>query len=136
MIKEFTGKYRFLSNFYPAPLIYEGIQYPTSEHAYQAAKTLYIESRFMIAELKTPGQAKRAGRKIIIRSDWENVKLQVMEDILFCKFNQNPRLMGLLIDTGTQELQEGNYWGDRFWGVCRGSGQNHLGNLLMKVRNA
>lgn len=134
MIDSFSGKYRFLSNFFPAKVVYEGVEYPSSEHAYQAAKTLDIPTRLHIAAMETPGETKRAGKKLAIRSDWDQVKISVMEEIVRDKFTRNLTLRQKLIDTGDQILIEGNTWFDTFWGVCNGKGQNHLGKILMKVR--
>ncbi len=133
-IRRFTGEYRFLSNFFPCRITYEGITYPSTEHAYQAAKTLSQKERRRFVDM-TAGEAKREGRKLQMRSDWEEVKLQVMEDVLCLKFFGNKSLAAQLLATGDQELIEGNAWGDTFWGVCNGIGENHLGKLLMKVRN-
>ncbi len=133
MINSFNGEYAFLSNFYPALITYKNINYPTSEHAFQAAKTLDAEKRQMIAILDTPGKAKRAGRKLEIRPDWESVKLYVMLEILRIKFS-NSDLACKLISTGQKFLAEGNNWNDTFWGVCSGKGKNQLGRLLMRVR--
>lgn len=135
MIDRFDGtKFRFLSNFYMCPVIYEGIRYPSSEHAYQAAKSLDMEVRQRIANLSTPGKAKKAGRQINIRQDWEAVKYDVMSEIVLEKFLQNPDIKQKLIDTGDEELIEGNTWGDQWWGVCNGVGENMLGKILMRVR--
>ena len=134
MIAGFQGKYRFLSNFWPAPLIWGGIRYPTSEHAYQASKTKSRAERWYIAGLPTPGMAKRAGKRITLRKDWESIKLDTMSEIVFEKFTQNPYLAKLLRDTKDEELVEVNTWGDTFWGVCNGTGHNHLGKILMAVR--
>jgi ribA/ribD-fused uncharacterized protein len=137
MIKEFQGKYRWLSNFWPVEggIILDGITYPTIEHAYQAAKTLDPNERRLIARCSTPGQAKRAGKSITMRSDWHQVKLQVMEDLVRQKFTNDPELRKKLIQTKNKPIQEGNRWGDTFWGVCRGKGHNHLGKIIMKVRS-
>jgi ribA/ribD-fused uncharacterized protein len=135
-IDRFSGEYRFLSNFWPCEIKYEGKTYASTEHAYQAAKTLDIKERNKIRDAKTPGDAKRLGRKITLRSDWESVKLQVMEDLVRQKFFDNPKLGKKLIDTGEQELIEGNTWGDKVWGQVNGVGQNHLGKILMKVRQS
>lgn len=132
-IDSFSGEYRWLSNFWPVEVEYEAIVYPSTEHAYQAAKTLNTELRQIIAALPTAAQSKKAGAKVDIREDWEEVKVSVMLDLLHLKF-QHPDLAQKLIDTGDALLVEGNYWGDRFWGVCRGEGRNILGNLLMRVR--
>lgn len=134
MIDRFDGTdYHFLSNFAESEIEYEGIKYPTVEHAFQAAKTLSKDKREMIAKLPTPGEAKRAGRRVTLRDDWENIKIPVMEACLRLKF-ANPGLMGKLVLTSPHELVEGNTWGDKFWGVCEGEGENNLGKLLMKIR--
>jgi len=132
MIKEFQGSYRFLSNFYPCRIVYEGIAYLSVEAFYQAQKTFSVVRKREISQMR-PGQAKRAGRDLVLRYDWEEIKLEVMEKGLRLKF-ADPDLKALLLETGVQELIEGNYWGDEFWGVYNGKGQNNLGKLLMKVR--
>ncbi|RIK69394.1 MAG: DUF1768 domain-containing protein [Planctomycetota bacterium] len=133
-IESFRGEYRFLSNFYPAEVVFEGITFPTCEHAYQAAKTLDSGERRSIAALATPSEAKRAGRELSLRADWDRVKLLVMEECVRDKFTRNPALRDRLLATGKARLIEGNVWGDTFWGVCDGRGENHLGCILMKVR--
>jgi ribA/ribD-fused uncharacterized protein len=134
-IDSFQGEYRFLSNFWPAVVDYEGISYPSVEHAYQSAKTLDRSERRRIAAIAEPGEAKRAGRALPNqRADWEQVKLRVMEDCVRYKFTRHADLREKLLATGTAELIEGNTWNDRFWGVCDGQGENHLGKILMKVR--
>lgn len=133
MIKEFAGKYEFLSNFWHSPFTYEGIVYPTNEHFFQAMKTLDWNERNWIASAETPGIAKRRGRACTLRSDWEKVKDEVMLTGLRIKFS-NPALRTQLIMTGDEELVEGNWWGDTCWGVCNGVGENRLGKLLMQVR--
>lgn len=134
-ISTFSGRYAFLSNFYPHAIEYEGQRYPTSEHAFQAAKTLSPVRRRYIAGLPTPGQAKRAGRELNLRPMWDDIKIAVMEEILRKKF-ADPDLREMLIDTHPRRLVEGNTWGDTFWGVDinLGDGQNYLGKLLMKLR--
>jgi ribA/ribD-fused uncharacterized protein len=134
-IDSFQGEYRFLSNFWPAVVEYEGITYPSIEHAYQAAKTLDRNERRRIAAIVEPGDAKRAGRALPNqRKDWEQVKLRVMEDCVRYKFTHHADLRDKLLATGDAELIEGNTWNDRFWGVCDGQGENHLGKILMKIR--
>ena len=133
MITEFQGQYRFLSNFYPAPLTYLGRYYPTAEHAYQAAKARNTTEHDRIALSETPGIAKSRGRVTLVRDDWEEVKLSVMEEVVAAKFKL-PHLADLLRLTGNAQLIEGNRWGDRFWGVCGGAGENHLGKILMAIR--
>lgn len=135
MISEFRGKYRFLSNFYPSPITYARIRYPTVEHAFQASKTTDHEGRRRVSILPTPGLAKKAGRRLPLRPDWEDVKLAVMEELLRRKF-QDTTLGLALVGTRPHELVEGNTWGDRYWGIDlrTGHGENHLGLLLMKIR--
>lgn len=136
-ITSFTGDYKFLSNFYPCNVELDGEIYPSVEHAYQAAKTLDADDRkpFHQRPLPTAGESKKLGRKLKIRPDWESVKLQVMEDLLVQKF-ADPILKKQLQETGDAKLIEGNYWGDDFWGVDKKKGgKNHLGKLLMKIRD-
>lgn len=136
MIDKFVGEYRWLSNFHPCKVLLDAVEYESTEHAYQAAKTLDTFERFRIRDAETPGKAKKLGRRLKVRSDWESVKLQVMEMLLRQKFAQ-PELKQLLIDTGDRELIEGNHWHDLFWGVDQTTreGQNHLGKILMKIRD-
>lgn len=132
-IDSFQGKNRFLSNFWRVPIEYDGDLYPSVEHAYQAAKTDNFQDRLRIRLMPTAGDAKRAGRRVEIRSDWEQVKLDVMYQLVKQKFSAEP-LRSQLIATGDNELIEGNTWNDTFWGICRGRGENHLGKILMRVR--
>ena len=132
MTKSFSGDKAFLSNFYPVTIRYENLDYPSVEHAYQAAKTDDYVLKIYIAALATPGQAKKAGRGLILREDWELMKLMVMKDLLRLKF-KDPTLRRMLLDTGDEVLQEVNSWGDTFWGVCP-EGKNWLGRLLMQLR--
>ena len=133
-ITSFTAANRFLSNFYPSRVELDGEEYPTVEHAYQAAKTLDIAERMTIAQILTAGAAKHFGKSVTMRPDWEVIKLAVMEDLLRQKLT-NVTLAARLIATGDDELIEGKTWGDTFWGVCNGVGENHLGKLLMKIRS-
>jgi ribA/ribD-fused uncharacterized protein len=133
MINSFEGEYAFLSNFYEHPISNGVITFPTNEHYFQAMKTLEDDERLAIARAATPGQAKRIGRSVKLRPDWESIKLDVMETAVRIKFT-DPELAAKLIATGDEELIEGNWWNDTFWGVCNGVGENHLGKILMKVR--
>jgi hypothetical protein len=133
-IESFNGDHRFLSNFWPARVVLDGVEYPTVEHAYQAAKTVDPAERRTIADLPTPGQAKRAGKQVTMRADWDEVKIDLMRDLVRQKF-RHPELAGQLLATGEARLIEGNRWGDRFWGQSPvGNGENHLGRILMEVR--
>lgn len=134
-VERFRDEYRFLSNFYPASIkTADGREWPSVEYAYQAAKTSDLAEQERIRKLPRPGQAKRAGRHVAIREDWDRIKLRVMFDLLSRKFRQNPDLADRLRATGRRELIEGNHWHDTYWGVCDGRGLNHLGQLLMMVR--
>ena len=135
MIDSFTGEFRWLSNFYPSPIKYEGIIYPSVEHAYQAAKVLDRSKRKQFLHIK-PGEAKRLGKRVRLREDWEKVRFGIMEDLLRLKFTRHADLKEKLLETGNEELIEGNNWSDFEWGVCNGRGKNHLGRLLMKVRDS
>ena len=135
-ISEFQGEYRFLSNFYPATVVFESLTYPTAEHAYQSAKTTDMTQRRRIAALATPADAKREGRALSPqRPDWEQVKFDVMERVVRDKFTRNDDLREKLLATGDAYLEEGNTWGDRIWGVYQGQGENRLGKILMKIRD-
>ena len=133
-IYEFSGEYSFLSNFWPSPIVYEGIEYPTVEHAFQAAKCDDIKTKKMMAKIPKPGKVKKAGRELHLKPNWEKIKEPIMLDLLRLKF-KDPTLRQKLIDTGDAELIEGNWWNDVYWGVCKGVGENRLGELLMQVRN-
>jgi ribA/ribD-fused uncharacterized protein len=134
-IISFTKEHAFLSNFYSSPVVYDFTIWPTVEHAYQAAKSEDYTVRQKIYNSLSPGVAKRIGREVKLRSDWESVKLSIMEMLLRDKFAVDCSLAVKLDKTGDAELIEGNYWGDRFWGQCPvGQGENHLGRLLMKIR--
>ena len=133
VIDSFRGKFHWLSNFYSCSVHYEGLTFSNSEAAFQAAKSLDMKERVKFVDLAA-GQSKRLGRRVELRPDWEDMKIDIMRQVLKSKFTQNPELGEKLIATGDAELIEGNNWNDRFWGVCRGVGQNHLGKLLMEVR--
>lgn len=143
-IKSFSGQWSFLSNFYLCTVKYDGANYPSVEHAYQAAKAADPKRRatFQLVGV-SPGKAKSLGRKLILRPDWEEVKVGIMRDLLIQKFYPT-LLRRKLLSTFTAVLIEGNYWHDQYWGVCNGdclygphepSGENMLGKLLMEVRN-
>jgi ribA/ribD-fused uncharacterized protein len=139
-IKGFYGEYRFLSNFWFAPQVMHLDAYRPeydvdfNERWYMLNKTLFMEDRVPLLEAKTPQEAKRLGRDVRLREDWEEVKDGVMLAGLRAKFGQNPDLAQRLVDTHTRYLEETNTWNDTYWGVCRGRGRNMLGILLMQVR--
>ena len=147
-IDSFFGEYRFLSNFWPAPIEVFGITFPTVEHAYVYAKidgnmdsesiALKFDIRHRLAQ---PDEVKKAGRAALLRPDWDHVRLPTMTMLVSAKFNQNPQLGERLIATGHAQLIEGNDWHDNFWGdcsclACEGlRKQNNLGRILMEVRS-
>jgi len=133
-IERFTGEFTFLSNFHPCEIALGGLAYPSVEHAFQAAKTNDPAERDRIRRAPTPGQAKRLGRRATLRPGWERERLQVMRVLVLQKFTRHPELREQLLATRGRELIEGNDWGDRYWGVCGGAGQNQLGHILMEVR--
>lgn len=136
MINRFDGRYFFLSNFYQCKVVYDGIEYSSAEAAFQAAKTTDYDTRCIFAKLN-PSQAKRLGRTIQLRPDWEDIKFNVMKDVVIRKFTQNPDLKQKLLDTGNAKLIEGNSWHDYIWGMnfsCT-IGENNLGKILMEVRD-
>lgn len=134
MINKFRGTNRFLSNFFETDVTWEGLTYPSSEAAFQAAKTLDQEERKRFCTMP-PTQAKREGYRVKLRNDWEEVKVQLMYEIVLAKFTQNEFLKQKLISTGNEWLEEGNTWGDKTWGTVNGVGNNYLGKVLMAVRS-
>lgn len=132
VIDRFDGKYFFLSNFYEAPVEYMGYEFQSNEAAFQGAK---CPSRIEEFIGLPPNKAKRLGRKVELRQDWEAVKDSVMYEICLNKFTRYTDLKDKLLATGEAELIEGNYWHDYYWGVCEGKGLNKLGNILMKIRS-
>lgn len=131
MIDRFSGRYFFLSNFYSIPVEYEGLVYENNESAFQAQKD---PSRKLEFTSLNPSEAKKLGRHVTLRKDWEDVKVETMKNIVREKFNQNPDLQEKLLATGDEMLVEGNTWNDCCWGVCNGVGKNLLGKILMDVR--
>lgn len=134
-IDYFREEYEFLSNFYPTKVLFEGILYYNSEAAYQAQKCLRQADKEQFAALSAD-EAKKLGQKIEIRPDWDNVKFNIMEQIVYEKFTQNPALAQDLLNTEDRILKEGNYWKDLYWGVDlkTGEGENNLGKILMSLR--
>ena len=135
-IDYFREEYEFLSNFYPTKVVFDGIAYFNSEAAYQAQKCFNPEERMCFVRLSSD-EAKRLGQKVKRRTDWDEVKCSIMEKIVYEKFTQNPTLAQDLLNTGNKTLKEGNYWKDLYWGVDlkTGEGENHLGKILMQLRD-
>jgi ribA/ribD-fused uncharacterized protein len=141
-IDRFDGtKYEFLSNFHPSPVVTRGrsgnlerIGCATVEHGFQACKALDPVQRRTIAAAPTPGEAKRRGRRATLRPDWDEIRDDIMRSLLAQKFRLGEPLGQRLMATDDAELIEGNTWGDRYWGVVDGVGENRLGQLLMERR--
>jgi len=140
MISEFRGEFYFLSNFFLCPVEYEGTIFASSEHAYMSAKSHDpIWKAYCSNPNVTPSDVKRESQHIPLIPTWEKVKYSIMEKCVRSKFMMNEELRAKLIATGNQNLQEGNWWEDRTWGVDLkvnpNVGENHLGRILMKVRD-
>lgn len=143
MIGKFEGRHRFLSNFFEVAVYYDGLLFRSAENAFQAAKTEDREIQMSFQEMR-PAETKRAGRQLLLREGWETIKLDVMGEVVHAKFTQHRDLRKRLMGTEDQELIEGNYWHDDFWGACdcrgakpgcgMGNGQNWLGRILMAER--
>lgn len=136
-ILKFDGIHFWLSNFCPSPVVLDGVTYPTVENAYQAAKApIGQRSAFVTC---TPGQSKKLGRQIVLtpeqRIHWDAIKVDVMDHLLRQKFSRTTLCGVLLQETGSVQIVEGNTWGDTYWGVCNGVGENVLGKLLMRIRD-
>jgi len=134
MISSFKGEFSFLSNMYPVVLEVRGMTFTCSEAVYMAAKCANPEDRLQFQGVDGY-VAKRLGRKVTLRADWNDARLDVMRKVLKLKFAPGTALAEKLKATGEEVLEEGNTWNDRFWGVCNGQGQNHLGKLLMERRS-
>jgi len=136
MINGFFDEFRFLSNFWPSEVTMGGYMYPTVEHAYQAAKFTSAQEQKQIREATTPGRAKRVSYKMAtFREDWDDVRYWVMRKLVTQKFSRHEDLREMLLLTHPHGLEETNHWGDVYWGVCNGVGENRLGTILMKVRD-
>lgn len=133
-IDSFSGEYYFLSNFYPKKFLFQGTVVKTSEHAFQGMKADNAKERKNIFKARNAAEAKRLGRRCSKRSDWENVKYNIMVYILQQKFKDR-ELQEKLLATGNAYLEEGNTWGDTTWGTVNGVGKNWLGKALMEVRD-
>lgn len=135
----FKGEYDFLSNFYASPIQTKNYKFKTVEHAYQASKANNDADKLMIINADTPGQAKKLGRSIVVRDDWEKIKVKTMFFFVYFKFNQNPHLLDKLFSVNVP-IVENNLWHDNFWGICTcmtcygKPKHNVLGNILTTVK--
>ena len=133
-IRGFQGDYRWLSSFWMSEFIHEEKLWASVEHYYQASKATNQADADMVRQLSRPGKAKRAGRAIKVRADWDIIKDEIMLRGVRAKFQQNQGLADKLLATGDAELIEENQWGDVYYGTCQGYGENRLGKILMRVR--
>lgn len=134
MINLFRGEYAFLSNMYECKIVLGDVSYSCAEAAFQAVKLSDKSQRKMFSGL-SGSTAKALGRRVQLRPDWNNIRVDVMRWIISEKFKQNPALKQKLLQTGSEDLVEGNTWNDTFWGVCNGKGHNWLGKILMEERS-
>lgn len=135
-ITQFKGEYRWLSNFQLVKIEFEGIEYISVEHAYMSAKSTDPEwKKYCSDPVNTPGAVKRASKGLKLPGDWDTRKIDVMLKCLCKKFSKEP-FRTLLLNTGEEQLIEGNTWGDKFWGMDlrTNEGENNLGKLLMRIR--
>jgi ribA/ribD-fused uncharacterized protein len=131
----FFEAHRPLSNFHLEPFTMYGVTWPCSENAYQFSKLMMPSAGDITFFTQCrPEDAKHKGGEVLIRSNWEAIKIEVMTVILEHKFKQCPVARACLLGT-TGKLVEANWWGDVFWGTCDGQGINVLGKVLMNVRN-
>lgn len=136
MIHFFRGEYAWLSNYADCKIIIKGIEYQSVENAYMACKNTSPEWK-ELCRTSSASEAKRESKKILLRDNWDEVKLRVMKACLEQKFAQEPYRQKL-IDTGDENIIEGNYWNDTYWGVDLKQdpnwGENHLGRIIMSIR--
>lgn len=133
-INRFIGEHYFLSNFFPSTLSMNGKLYPSAEHAYQSQKTKDPVLQEMIRKSIDPMMAKKLGRLIELEPDWNDLRIPLMKKIIKEKFT-NPLLRELLKSTNNAKLIHDNKFGDKFWGIYRGAGENMLGLILEEVRD-
>ena len=133
-IKTFSGEFRWLSNFWPADVIFQGMTFPSVEHAYVASKSEDPVFWRIACGCPTAGKVKRLGRKVDIRQDFDHLKVSFMSNFIRQKFSKGSLLGEKLLSTGPCLIEEGNTWGDTFWGVCNGVGENRLGKIITEVR--
>lgn len=139
-IYQFKDKARFLSNFHPCAILYHGVLYPSTEHAYQAQKSKSLKEKITVSLLDSPGKAKRHRVRFSVDKNWwEENKIRIMSELTAIKYSDaNPCMREMLVETWPLDLVEGNEWGDTFWGVSppvRGTGRNELGKILMQRRD-
>jgi len=136
MIEQFRGKYGFLSNFAEVDVTLDGLTYPSIEHAFISAKSDDPDWKKMCSEDGyTASSLKKVAKTIPLAEDWDLKKLHIMANLLLQKFEREP-FLSMLLETGDEEIVEGNYWNDKYWGYCLKTkeGENVLGKMIMFVR--
>ena len=139
-IEQFRKRYWFLSNFFFAPIQYQGQLWKTTEHLFQSMKSTNPLVKEKIRKMSRPRRARTFGKQLQLRPEWEAIRNKMMLKVLRLKFGQNLLLARKLLATQNVVLEEGNWWHDNYWGncLCAGckniKGENHLGLLLMEVR--
>jgi ribA/ribD-fused uncharacterized protein len=132
----YQEEFEYFSNFSAYQIEYDGLLWPTTEHAYQAAKFSNKKIKNNILKAKTPLEAFSISRdpKNILRKDWFKIRVKIMEDIIREKVKQHPYVYSKLIETGDKEIIEASpidsFWG---WGSDK-KGENQLGKIWMKIR--
>lgn len=116
-----------------SPIKIDDVTYPTAENAFQAMKCKKAKDRVAFVQM-TPVEAKRAGKRVDLRSNWNKDRNKVMYHILWHKFTQNEELKKKLIATGKEKISHVNHWRDTYWGVYNGKGKDVLGRMLMNIR--
>lgn len=140
VVKGFFGDYRWLSNFHKCTIWFDGVGFPSTENAYVYAKLSDYDRSHAWETVSalmscTPSESKKLGREIPIREDWDRIKFDVMSAVVFEKYYRHIELRHQLLATGSKLLEETNHWGDTYWGVCDGKGQNKLGKIHMRIRD-
>jgi ribA/ribD-fused uncharacterized protein len=132
-IAGFVADYRWLSNYFPCRVEWEGRVYGSSEAAYHSGKYPAAD-RDVFTRLEADPARKLSRVKPYDTAAWELRKVRTMREIIWAKFSQNPDLAQKLLATGDRYLEETNWWGEKIWGVYEGEGQNLLGIILMETR--
>lgn len=131
-IKGFRDEYFWLSNMYTCIIQWQGLCFSSTESAYQASKvTGELAKPF---QMMTGKQAKAHVKTLYVRKTWQDIKYNVMAQLVFQKFLVHDDLRQKLLDTGDCYIEETNTWNDTYWGVCNGVGENNLGKILMNTR--
>jgi len=133
-ITKFRGEHAFLSNFFGAEIRIGNNTYSTNEHAFHAAKCVDPAQHVLILNAKSPAEAKSIGKEVTLKPNWLEIQDEIMFFINMVKYTTHFDLKQKLLATGSRELVEGNWWGDTYWGVCNGAGENRLGKILMRIR--